>query len=79
MATITKRQNQVAGAYTPVEYPDHNHNIQSEIQCQTVAREIENQIECGNIGAVAKPTKETLGEVLEKYLHQRRNPQRLRK
>ena len=36
-------------------------------------------IQNGDLGAVAKPTKETLGEVLEKYLHQRRNPQRLRK
>ena len=60
----------MAGANTSVEYSDHNKNIQAESNAKQWAREIENKIECGNLGAIAKPTNETLGEVLEKSLHQ---------
>ena len=70
MATITKRQNKWQVRIRLSNTPTITKTFSRKSNAKKWAREIENKIECGNLGAVVKPTDETLGEVLEKYLHQ---------
>ena len=70
MATITKRQNKWQVRIRLSNTPTMTKTFKRNSNAKQWAREIENKIECGNLGAIAKPTNETLGEVLEKSLHQ---------
>jgi hypothetical protein len=70
MATITKRQNKWQVRIRLSNTPTITKTFNLKSHAVQWAREIENKIECGNLGAVVKTTNETLGEVLDKYLHQ---------
>ena len=70
MATITKRKTKWQVRIRLSNTPTITKTFNRKSNAKKWAREIENKIECGNLGAVVKPTDETLGEVLEKYLHQ---------
>ena len=70
MATITKRQNKWQVRIRLSNTPTITKTFNLKSHAAQWAREIENKIVCGNLGAVVQPTNETLGEVLDKYLHQ---------
>ena len=70
MATITKRKTKWQVRIRLSNTPTITKTFNRKSNAKKWAREIENKIECGILGAVVKPTDETLGEVLEKYLHQ---------
>jgi integrase len=70
MATITKRKSKWQVRIRLSNTPTITKTFNRKSNAKQWAREIENKIECGNLGADVKPTDETLGEVLDKYLHQ---------
>jgi integrase len=74
LATIRKRKNKDTTRYQALVrltgHPTITKTFTLKADAERWARVTEIKIENGDLGVVAKPTNETLGEVLEKYLHQ---------
>ena len=70
MATIRKRKYKYQALVRLSNHPTVSKTFTLKSDARTWARETEIQIQKGNFDTVYKPIKETLGEVLERYLRE---------